>query len=469
MHERTRITSYEKALAINLDPAIYGVFAEIGAGQETANWFFRVSASAGTVAKTISAYDMTMSDALYGKAKRYVSQQRLHAMLEYEYGLLEQRLGPKRGADSTFFSFCNTVRARGYRDAEECHGWIGVRFQLKPYAKPVEIVLHARLLDESNQDQMDVLGKLGVNLLYAAFNYRDSLEQFVASLADDLAPGRMEVDVLLFSGDDFRYVDNRLCALQLVQSGLTDAAMFNKEGEVVQPADALYRRPILLLRGSFNPVLRLHLDMLQQARSVFSKGINEAEQSQAIELCEISTNNLLRDGALDHEDFLDRADALQALGKTVLISNSAEFHRIATYLSRYTAEPIAIILSIGLLNELFKAKWSANLPGGILESFGRLFKNRVQLYVYPWHNTKHQELVTAENFKAPQNWQHFYHHLMENGRIASIAVGDPALLAKTGRAILHAIETGQAGWEDWVPEEAQAMIRRRLSQHSRKE
>jgi hypothetical protein len=209
--------------------------------------------------------------------------------------------------------------------------------------------------------------------------------------------------------------------------------------------------------------------MLQQARSVFSKGINEAEQSQAIELCEISTNNLLRDGALDHEDFLDRADALQALGKTVLISNSAEFHRIATYLSRYTAEPIAIILSIGLLNELFKAKWSANLPGGILESFGRLFKNRVQLYVYPWHNTKHQELVTAENFKAPQNWQHFYHHLMENGRIASIAVGDPALLAKTGRAILHAIETGQAGWEDWVPEEAQAMIRRRLSQHSRKE
>ena len=285
MHERTRITSYEKALAINLDPAIYGVFAEIGAGQETANWFFRVSASAGTVAKTISAYDMTMSDALYGKAKRYVSQQRLHAMLEYEYGLLEQRLGPKRGADSTFFSFCNTVRACGYRDTEECHGWIGVRFQLKPHAKPVEIVLHARLLDESNQDQMDVLGKLGVNLLYAAFNYRDSLEQFVASLADDLAPGRMEVDVLRFSGDDFRYVDNRLCALQLVQSGLTDAAMFNKEGEVVQPADALYRRPILLLRGSFNPVLRLHLDMLQQARSVFSKEIDETEQSQAIELC----------------------------------------------------------------------------------------------------------------------------------------------------------------------------------------
>lgn len=454
-------TTYEKALAVNLDLGIYGVFAEIGAGQETANWFFRVSGSAGTVAKTISAYDMVMSDALYGKAKRYVSQERLHAMLEYEYDLLEQRLGSERGEKSTFFSFCNTVRARGYKDTEECHGWIGVRFQLKPKSKPVEIVIHARLLDESNPDQMEVLGKLGVNLIYAAFNHRNNLEHFVASLADDLAPGRMEVDVLRFSGDDFLYVDNRLCALQLVQSGLTSAAMFNKDGEVVQPADALHSRSILLLRGSFNPVMRLHLDMLKQAHSVFSKDTKLPEQSDAIELCEISTNNLLRDGSLDHEDFLDRADALQALGKTVLISSNAEFHRIATYLSRYTAEPIAIILSIGLLNELFKAKWSINLPGGILESFGRLFKNRVQLYVYPWHNTNSMELVTAENFKAPQNWQNFYQHLLQNRRILPIGVGDPTLLARTGRDVLLAIESGEGDWEDWIPKEARPMIRRR--------
>ena len=231
-----------------------------------------------------------------------------------------------------------------------------------------------------------------------------------------------------FSGEGFRYVDNRLCALQLVQSGLTDAAMFNSDGQVVQAADALYKRPIMLLRGSFNPVLKLHLDMMSQARSVFSDSIKQAQLERAVELCEISTNNLLRDGEVDHADFIDRADALQALGKTVLISSSAEFHRIATYLSRYTSEPIAIILSIGLLNELFKRKWSANLAGGILESFGRLFKNNVQLYVYPWHNARSKELVTADNFKAPDNWQHFYQHLIQNQRICSIGVGDPALL-----------------------------------------
>lgn len=460
MAERKILSTYEKALALNLDADKYGVFAEIGAGQETANWFFRVSASAGTVAKTISAYDMTMSDALYGKASRYVSQSRLHSMLEYEYDLLEQRLGPSRGESTTFFSFCNTVRARGYQDTAECHGWLGVRFQLKPQSEPCEIVLHLRLLDETNQDQMNALGKVGVNLIHAAFNYRDSLKNFVESLADGLAHGRVEVDMLRFSGEDFRYVDNRLCALQLVQSGLTDAAMFNKNGEVVQAADALYKRPLLLLRGSFNPVLKLHLDMIRQSRAVFSNVLTDEQKERALELCEISTNNLLRDGAVDHGDFIDRADALQALGKTVLISRSAEFHRIATYLSRYTAEPIGIILSIGLLNELFKEKWSANLAGGILESFGRLFKNRVQLFVYPWHNTRSMELVTAENFKAPENWQYFYQHLMQNGRIRPVGVGDPGLLAMTSRKTLKLIQSGGDDWERWVPQEAHQMVHR---------
>ncbi|WP_269526563.1 TonB-dependent receptor [Coraliomargarita parva] len=460
MGERKLLSTYEKALAINLDPLTYGVFAEIGAGQETANWFFRVSASAGTVAKTISAYDMTMSDALYGKAKRYVSQERLHSMLAYEYDLLDKRLSPKRGSDTTFFSFCNTVRARGYKDTGECHGWLGVRFQLRPGQEPCEIVLHLRLLDETNSEQMDALGRVGVNLIYAAFKHRDSLRDFVESLTDSVSSGRVEVDMLRFDGEGFRYVDNRLCALQLVQSGLTDAAMFNKDGEVVQAADALYKRPLLLLRGSFDPVLKLHLDMLNQSKDVFFNTMETEQQSRTIELCEISMNNLLRDGEVDHGDFIDRADALQALGKTVLISSSAEFHRIATYLSRYTAEPIAIILSIGLLNELFKEKWSANLPGGILESFGRLFKNRVQLYVYPWHNTRSKELVTADNFKAPENWQFFYQHLLHNKRVRSVGVGDLSLLAKTGRKILSDIETGEPGWEQWVPEEAHVIVRR---------
>ena len=460
MSERKVLKTYEKALALNLDRSKYGVFAEIGAGQETANWFFRVSASAGTVAKTISAYDMTMSDAIYGRTSRYVSQDRLISMLRYEYGLLEERLAATRGNETTFFAFCNTVRARGYKDTSECHGWLGVRFQLTPNDKPCEIVLHLRLLDEENQDQMDVLGKVGVNLIYAAFFYRDSLSNFVESLADGLTNDQFEVDMLRFSGDGFRYMDNRLCALQLVNSKLTNAAMFDKDGEVVPAADTLYKRPILLLRGSFNPVLNLHLDMLHNANKVFSTVTNDVQKNRAMEICEISMNNLLFDGAVGHADFLDRADALQALGKTVLVSSSAEFHRIATYLSRYTAEPIAIVLSIGLLNELFKDKWSENLPGGILESFGRLFKNHVQLYVYPWQNTRNDDLVTAENFEAPEQWKFLYKHLLQNDRIRSIEVGDKKLLSMTSRDVLELIEAGGTDWEAWVPEKVHSIVRR---------
>lgn len=460
MAERKIIDTYEKALTLNLDESKYGVFAEIGAGQETANWFFRAPATAGTVAKTISAYDMTMSDAIYGKTSRYVSQERLNSMLQYEYDLLEQRLAATRGNDTTFFAFCNTVRARAYKDTDECYGWLGIRFQFKPNTEPCEIVLHVRLLDDKNRDQMDALGKVGVNLVFAAFYYRESLPDFVESLSDGLVSGRVEVDMLRFEGEDFRRIDNRLCALQLVQSGLTNAAMFNKDGEVVPATDALYKRPILLLRGSFKPVLKLHLDMLRQSNAVFSTVMDSEQQKRALEVCEISMNNLLRDGTVDHSDFLDRADALQVLGKTVLISSSAEFHQIATYLSRYTAEPIAIILSIGLLNELFKDKWSANLAGGILESFGRLFKNRVQLFVYPWHNVKSDELVTANNFRTPKNWQFFYQHLMQNDRIKSVDAGNLRLLSMTSRSVLKLIKAGGTEWEDWVPEAVRPIVQR---------
>ena len=447
-----------------MDPSIYGVFAEIGAGQETANWFFRVSASAGTVAKTISAYDMIMSDALYGKTKRYVSQDRLKSMLSYEFNLLVERLGKTKSDKTTFFAFSNTVKAKGYNDEGECHGWIGVRFQLKPNTKPCEIRIHVRLHDKNNKDQMEALGIIGVNLIYAAFKYREDLKLFVDSLVDDLNSDRVEIDLLKFEEENFKFIDNRLCALQLVESGLTEATVFDTNGNVVQPMEFLYKKPILLLRGSFNPILKLHLDMIDQANRTFRPELEEDLYQDLVEVCEISTNNLLRDGLMDHADFIDRADAIQSVGKTVLISRSPEFYRLATYLSHCTNQPIAIVLSIGLLNELFKIKWSEDLEGGMLESFGRLFKNKVNLYVYPWHNLKSGELVTADNFRAPNNWEYFYRHLKENKRIRSIGVGNPGLLAKTGRIVVNDIMENKHSWKEWVPEEAWGIIERQFNQ-----
>jgi hypothetical protein len=455
-------TTLEKALELNLDPTVYGTFAEIGAGQETANCFFRASGAAGLVAKTISAYDMTMSDAIYGRADRYVSAARLAAMLHHEYEILLERLGPKRGKETTFFSFCNTVRARGWKDQGECHGWLGIRFQMKPGDPPSDIILHVRLLDARTIDQMEALGAIGVNLIHAAYRHRGHLKKFVESLLDNLALGRVEVDLLKFSGHGYGFFDNRLCALQLVESGLTDATMFLPSGEVVQPTEALYRHPVLLLRGSFDPVMNVHLKMLEQARSGFVQSLNEEERVSAIELCEISVDNLLRDRAVDPVDFLDRADALQSLGKTVLLSRCAEFHRIAAFLHRCTNKPVGIILSIGLLNELFKPKWSENLAGGLLESFGRLFKNGVTLHVFPWKNRKNGEFVTAENFIAPEDSVHLLRHFIATGRILAIPCEDDPLLAYTGRDVCRMILSPSAtmNWHQLVPEVAWTMAER---------
>ena len=453
-------STYDKALELNLDRQVYGTFAEIGAGQETANHFFRASGSAGLVAKSISAYDMTMSDSIYGHSGRYVSPARLAAMLDHEYETLIRRLGPLRGEDTTFFSYCNTVRARGWKDEGECHGWLGIRFQMKPGAPPSEIVLHARLLDLESIDQMEALGILGTNMVHAAFRHRGHLKLFTESLMDNLAPGRVEVDLLKFSGEGYGFFDNRLCALQLVESGLTDAAMFLPNGEVVQPAETLYRRPVLLLRGSFDPVMNLHLKMLESARGGFDEIIAGEDHERLMEICEISLHNLLRGEGVGPVDFLDRADALQALGKTVLISRCPEFHRIAAFLSRCTDKRVGIILSIGLLNELFKPKWSDNLAGGLLESFGRLFKQGVTLHVFPWKNRASGEVVTAETFLAPEDSVHLYRHFLENRRIVPVEYAHDAIPTRTGRDVCRMILDGDESWRELVPEAAWKMAER---------
>ena len=280
MAESLRPKTAEKVLAINLDASKYGSFAEIGAGQEVANWFFRLSATAGTVAKAMSAYDMTFSDSIYGKCKRYVSRSRMIQMLDHEYEILLERLAVPRGEETTFFAFANTVRAMPFDGKGECHGWLGVRLQLAPLSEPHDILIHVRMLDRENIDQMEALGIVGVNLIYAAFFYRDNLALITKSLVDGLGKERVEIDMLKFAGPGFEHIDNRLCALELVANKLTDAAMFTPTGEVVQPAEILYKKPVLLIRGAFHPVTKVHLDMLEQARSVFASELSEDSRSR---------------------------------------------------------------------------------------------------------------------------------------------------------------------------------------------
>lgn len=317
-----------------------------------------------------------------------------------------------------------------------------------------DLIIHVRLNDPDHDSQMKDLGILGVNILHAVFFKRDRLEEFIEALVDNLDPRLVEIDVVRFEGHGFSMVDNRLFALQLVKSGLTPATLFLASGQVAQAADVLYKRPIVLMRGSFNPVCNLHLEVMSQVKKCFLTHINETQADRCMEICEISMNNLLRGGDIDHLEFLDRADSLKALGKNVLITKMPRFDNLSELLARYTKEPIAIALSIGLLNELFKEKWTEDIPGGILESFGRTFQNKTRLYVSPWLNRKSGEFVTARTFRAPEQYVHLYQHFLANELVVDVPFFNEYLLRHTPRDIQRMIAADEDIWKTLVPAEA---------------
>lgn len=449
----------KKAFQINMDRRYYGTFAEIGAGQEVARRFFAAGGAAGTIAKTISAYDMSFSDAIYGACGRYVSRARLDTMLTHEMDLLIERLDGSVGAERNFFVLADTVAARSFRRHDESHGWMGLRFQHVPRAPLSEIIVHVRMLDAENLQQQEALGIFGVNLVHGAFHLADKPEALISSLMDDLAPERIVVDMIRFSGPAFSGVDNRIMSLQLVVQGLTKATLFRSDGEVVQAADSFYKKPLLVERGSFRPVTLLTNDMLVGARRMF-----EAEEgvagSQPEILMEITMKNLLSTGHLDLQDFLDRVDMLGALGHTVLISNYGEFHRLVNYLSIYTDKMIGLPLGIPGMHELFEERFYADLEGGILEGLGRLFKHGVKLYAYP-RLMPDGTLVTAKNFQVAPHLGHLYSHLLENRFIEEISNYTPDFLPIRSADVLALIRQGDSAWEKMVPPAVAEIIRAR--------
>ena len=476
------LTTNRKALTINLDERKYGTFAEIGAGQEVARIFFQAGGASGTIAKTISAYDMTFSDAIYGKAPRYVSRERLALMLEHEYNLLLERLASQRGERTAFFVFANTVATRGFKGNNDAHGWMGVRFQTEPGSPPSEVVLHVRMWDKENVMQQDALGIAGTNLMYASFYYRDDPQRFIQSLVDNLGTQRLEVDMLKFSGPAFAGIDNRLTSLYLVQFGLTNAVLFGPQGEVLQASEVLYKKAVLVERGSFRPVTHVNVDMLNCATAQFVQE-PEVKGKDVVVLMEITMNNLLAAGALDAQDFLSRVDLLGELGFTAMISNYSEYYRLTSYFRRYTKEMIGLALGINNLLEIFNEKYYEHLEGGILESFGRMFKNAVKLYIYPMRQEafdRYQEtggvagpgsvvghafaanvLITAKNVHIPDHLRNLYDHLLENHYIDSIVGFDREIMGIFSRDVLSRIKQRDPSWEEMVPKSVAAAIKKR--------
>jgi hypothetical protein len=462
----TPLSPAQKASFINRDARKYGTFAEIGAGQEVARWFFHVGGAAGTVAKTISAYDMAVSDAIYGPCGRYVSRQRLNAMLDYEYNLLRERLDPARGAKNTFFALANTVATRSFTRKEDGHGWMGIKFQTEPRAEPSEIIIHLRLLDQDNVRQQEALGIIGVNLIHGAFYHWQQPERLIRGLLDHLGWQRVEVDMIRFAGPGFANLDNRLMALQLVKQDLTEAALFTADGEAAQWSELLYKKPVLVQRGSFRPVTKATLDVFEKAREKFLAEPEVAGRKPVV-LMEMTLRHLTRGDAIDHQDFLHRANTLGALGHTVLISNFLRFHRLASYLYRYTDGPLGLAIGASKLADIFDEKFYNNSEGGLLGGLGQLFRNQTRLYVYPSYNFSTGEVLTLQNFPLDPRLRQLVAFLQANGSLQDLEHYNPDYLRIRAKDVLDSIAAGTSGWEELVPPALVTLIKRdRLFGHA---
>ena len=461
MQQEIELDTHQKALKINLDPRWYGTFAEIGAGQEVVRWFFRVGGAAGTVAKSISAYDMTVSDAIYGCGDRYVSESRCQAMLDREFGLNVERLAVQRGDSTAFFAFADTVVARSYGGGNECHGWMGLKFQSRPHDEASQIMIHVRMLDAEASLQQEALGIVGVNLLFGGFFLHHEPEILVERLLDKLSTGRVEIDMIKFQGIEFRAVDNRLIALKLVQLGLSGAAMFGANGEVLQPSEALYKKAVLVERGSFRPPTLVNFDMLECALGKF-RADPSMQGKDVLPIFELTMRNLLAGGKeVDRRDFLARADLLAACGMTVLISDYFEYYRLAAYLSWRTKEQIGIVMGVPSLVELFQEKYYTTLPGGILESFGRLFKHNLKLFVYPLLDLETKKIVTVETMEVAPELSKLYGYLADRGSFVDLDNFNQGVLDIFSRDVMTKISEGDLSWEKMVPTEVGALIKAR--------
>lgn len=455
----TALTTDQKALAVNLDERSYGSIVEIGAGQEVARRFFQVGAAAGTVAKTMSAYDMAVSDDIYGPVGRYVSRDRLMQMLGKEFAQVVNRLSTKRAPVTQFFAYAATVTARSFRQTNECHGWVGLRLQHEAGAEPSDIVLHVRMLDHDNALQSEALGILGVNLIHGAFAHTRQPEWIIAGLGDNLGPERIEVDLVHFSGPGFVGVENRLMNLHLIRSWLTRAVIFNPQGDVVVPGELFYRKAVMVMRGSFKPVTRVNVDMMSAGLTQFAQ-VAEADPERTVALAEITMNSLAAGDEVDSADFLARVDLLASCGYTVMISDYVRFFRLRAYLRRHTQETIGIVLSVRDFATLFDEKYYEGLEGGMLEAFAKLFPDHTHVYVYPSRPAGERQLVTLENVEVPQHLRHLLAHLVENGKLVAIEHCDESLLHIDAATVLAGVAQGRGGWETEVPE---AVARRIIS------
>ena len=456
--DRVKIDTDQKALDINLDPKIYGTFAEIGAGQEVARIFFKVGAAAGTIAKTMSAYDKTFSDKIYGEepSGRYVCESRLYKMLDHEYNLMVERLSESR-PESKFFVFADTVAAINYQRTIKGQGWLGLRFQTEANNEPNDMVLHCKMLDNDQQLQQSAIGVLGVNMLYACYNYLEDPDLFIHSLLDNLN-GRIQVDMVRVSGPDFHHLDNRYASLLLVKHKLTDVAMFGPDGASVHGSEFLYKKSLMVVRGNYRPPTLVSLDVIKSSFNQF-KGELDVEADRAHVMAELTLENCTINGEVNQKDFLDRADLLCALGQTVIISDCNNHQALINYLSDFKIKKLGLVIGVRELLEIINDKYYKNQDGRLLVAFGELFSRNIKIYAYPVIQENSKELLTANTLPVPDGIRFLHQYLLENQHIVEVENYNEDLLHIFPQSVLKLIQEGEDSWERMVPSKIVDLIK----------
>lgn len=461
MTNNVTLTAGQKALQVNLDNTIYGSFVEIGAGQEVARNFFKAGSASTTIAKTMSAYDRDFSDAIYGKEAdgRYVCKSRLEKMLEHEYQLLDERLNRKDFKDTKFFTYADTITTTNYSKTIKGHGWIGLRFQSSPTEKPSDFIIHVILHDQDAKLQQETIGIIGTNIIHACFNEKDPRE-ILKRVYDSLEKKQFEINMVEVIGPAFKNVDNRLLSLTLVKERMTNAVIFTPDGMNKQPSDILYKKNILTMRGSFRPVTKVNIDMIEKGIEKFKETKKVSEKDIQI-LFEITLSNLKSEGEVDEQDFLDRADILCSLGYTVMISNYKKFYKIIEYLSQFTKSRMGLILGVDNLIDMFEEQYYRNLNGGIMEAFGIIFTRDIKFYLYPYKPNKEVELLNSKNLPIHPRTRGLYNYLHANGRIHDLEY-NADILGVFSKDILKKIKACQTGnWEHAVPEGVAEIIKQK--------
>ena len=427
--------THAKALSLNLKASIYGTLAEIGAGQEVARWFLTVGAASGTVAKTISAYDKKVSDEIYGTGTRYVSKERLLAMLDWEYRLLWERLDSIRGKATRFFVFADTVAARNYQGTNQQHGWTGIRFQTAPGSPTSQILLHINLHDRTAQLQQHAIGVLGVNLIYAAFHQRSVRADFLAGLFDELSGARIEIDVIELHGPAFANEDSSAWCLALLDREMAHAIVFDARGHVVEPASVLRKRPLLIMRGSFSHPERFDPGLFKSANQcLHAEGV--PLEHEPVALFELTIHHISRVEPLAPADMLQTIRQLTGQD-AVIVTNFAETYLLSHYLQRHSTQPIRMIMGSATLANTLHEAFYKRLPGTLLEGLGRLLATNVKLYVAPMPRDAFraaiadesgaiairdsaQSIVTLDDLVPAAPNLHLFEYLRASGRIVGV-------------------------------------------------